>query len=75
MIIGGLTGSDLQEQQCCGGYCRVCLDNRRHSVRLRLPAQSCRTSNAVPDWGRNWATFVGIILAISELEAIANMTG
>ncbi|HOG23129.1 MAG TPA: amino acid permease [Candidatus Omnitrophota bacterium] len=27
------------------------------------------------DLGRNWATFVGIILAISGVEAIANMTG
>ncbi|HRY85893.1 MAG TPA: APC family permease, partial [Candidatus Omnitrophota bacterium] len=35
-------------------------------VELQLPALN---------WGRNWATFVGIILAISGVEAIANMTG
>ncbi len=35
-------------------------------VELQMPSR---------DWGRNWATFVGIILAISGVEAIANMTG
>lgn len=35
-------------------------------VDLRMPSGG---------WGGNWATFVGIILAISGVEAIANMTG
>ncbi|HTL48988.1 MAG TPA: universal stress protein [Verrucomicrobiae bacterium] len=27
------------------------------------------------DWGHNWSVFVGIVLALSGVEAIANMTG
>jgi len=26
-------------------------------------------------WGRNWSSFVGIVLALSGVEAVANMTG
>lgn len=29
----------------------------------------------VHDWGRNWSVFVGIVLALSGVEAVANMTG
>ncbi|MDX2079406.1 MAG: universal stress protein [Terrimicrobiaceae bacterium] len=28
-----------------------------------------------PDWGKNWTAFVGVILALSGVEAIANLTG
>ncbi len=27
------------------------------------------------DWGKNWSVFVGIVLALSGVEAVANMTG
>src|SRR6201981_1684098 len=28
-----------------------------------------------PDWGKNWKGFVGIVLALSGVEAVANATG
>ena len=37
-----------------------------NQVELNMPSSN---------WPQNWATFVGIILAISGVEAIANMTG
>ncbi|OQA55862.1 MAG: Universal stress protein family protein [Candidatus Omnitrophica bacterium ADurb.Bin277] len=67
MIIGGLNWvGPSKSSNVAAVILFVFAAPQLNHVELQMPSR---------DWGRNWATFVGIILAISGVEAIANMTG